>query len=201
MVDNNTSYAINLFKRLLINEKMDDFPISGFSSHINISQMIDIDAWLGLLMLKSDEISVHLSGKRMWDVYYKVDHNVVGGIRPIESKCINEIDNFRDNLSAITTYDAFIIGEHNFLETYLYARNAIIEGLYIVDEKYEINSAKGMYGQMTTKPHFNDGDVLPFQSEILIKATMLSSCLSSWSATIENKMEPAPSNASDLDIM
>jgi hypothetical protein len=200
MVDNNISYAINLFKRLLKHEEMDNFPISGFSSHINISQMIDEDAWLGLLMLKSDEISVYMSGNRMWDVYYRVDQNVVGGIRPIESKDINEIDNFRDNLSAITTYDAFAIGEHNFLETYLYARNAVVESLYAVEEKYEIKPAKGIYSKMTTKTHFKDGDVLPFQSENLIKATMLSSCLSGWSAAIENDVKPMPSNDSGLDI-
>jgi hypothetical protein len=200
MVDNNISYAINLFKRLLIHEKMDDFLISGFSSPINISQMIDEDAWLGLLMLKSDELSVYMSGKRMWDVYYKVDQEVVGGIRPIESKDINKIDNFRDNLSAVTTYDAFVIGEHNFLETYLYARNAVVESLYAVGEKYEIKPVKGIYNKMTPKNHFNDGDVLPFQSENLIKATMMSSCLADWGAAIENEMEPIPSNDSGLDI-
>jgi hypothetical protein len=202
MVDNNIPYAINLFKRMLINEEMDDLPINGFSSRINISQMIDVEAWLGLLMLKSDEISVHLSGKRMWDVYYKVDYDVVGGIMPIESKNINEIDNFRDMTSAITTYDAFTIGEHNFLESYLYVRNAVIEGLYAVGEEYEIKSAKvSMYGENNEINNLNNGSILPFKNEKSIKATMLSICLSGWGASIESELAPSPTNDSSLDIM
>ena len=192
MIDLNITYARDLYKKIVQSEGLNKCLVSGFNGNITVYHMIDMDAWLGAIMLRTDELSVYNRGSRIWDVYYRLDESAIEPIRPIESKYIDKIENYDKNLPAIETYNMFPVEKPSLTDLYIYARKALIEGLFEgKDGKVDIKPLNGYYDSVIEGYEINENSIIPFQGIEMITARKFSEISRSIgnSLSIDNSME------------
>jgi len=174
---------MKLFKRIITEEKISDFKIDGFEN-IRLLNVIDTDAWLGPLMLMSDELSVFLHGSRIWDAYYKVDKNSLTGIKPLSRKQVRSITDFYRGDEVLSTYEDFKLGEHNYIDQYLLCRETLIKNIeFSKNKKIKLSSLSGFYEDVLEDYELIDQRIIPFQNEEMIKIKFFAESIGTWKAS------------------
>lgn len=167
--DNSVDDAQMLF--LLLMEKMGikDLKLKEYED-ASLIYMVDKTAWLPLWMLKSDEVSVQLTGMRLWDALYVADKGCFLGVAPINrSQYQDNYDKelFTENYDKypLVTKDSFPFSMIALICQYVLKESLVVEKNTV--------SCKPLSGLYLLKKPLEHGDILPFQDETLIEAHFL----------------------------
>lgn len=177
--------SISLFKRIIAKHKMQKFNIKGWESEIILPYLTDQEGWLGIWMLKSDEISTLLTGKRMWDVAYQADPDCLEGMRPVHT---DELKSTHD----LKTYSAIPLFMDDELKPGLkfkLCEHAFFESLSISGNEVSLNPIF-IYGYELDR-NLNSGEVLPFPSS----DRLLAKNLNEFNFKVNNNLNLSKNNA------
>jgi hypothetical protein len=148
--------AMDIFKAAIDVNKLSKHTIQDWGK-IYLPYLTDPEGWLGVWMLKSDELSSMLLKCRLWDVLYIKDSACVQTIRPVNRE---ESDLTGPECESYDKYPlASDIGIPVALR-FMIAKMAFNESLIIVNNEVNIKPVKGFYD---LNKELNNGDVLPFQ--------------------------------------
>lgn len=147
--------AMDLFKNIIEHNKLEKHTINGWGP-VYLPYLTDPMGWLGIWMLKSDELSATILKCRLWDSIYIKDSECVQTIRPINR---NEVDKYSPEYDS---YDNFALAEDigiPFSLRYLIANMAFQDSIEITNNEVDIKPVQGFYD---IKKELIDGDILPF---------------------------------------
>ena len=191
-----TKLAEALYRKLINEEQLNKLLVNGFSESVTTDLMMNSDAWLGPIMLKADEISIAINGKRLWDVFYIIDKSCIEGIRAVDTSARGKFEQSEVNVNSLATYDEVEIdSEVSPTESYLIARLSLISSVRIFEDgKVDMVPIRRMPPQ--GEASFSDGQVVPLYSEKIIKANFLNEALSSALRTNEAMLSHSVSTPS-----
>lgn len=84
--DKEIKAAEALFKDIIVQSGFKDDSVSVDNMEwpdIIVPLLADPQGWLAYFMLKSDEMCIQQTGKRLWNVAYQADDDCIEGVRPI----------------------------------------------------------------------------------------------------------------------
>lgn len=153
------SSAMKLFKKIITNHGMQKHQIQGWESDIILPFLVDEEAWLGVWMLKSDELASVLTNYRIWDVAYQANNKCLEGVKPVP---LTEIDSDMKNIdsykkTSLATEDVVPFGLR-----YKICETAFFDSLNIDGNKVGIKRIF-TFGYDIDKP-LENGEYLPFSS-------------------------------------
>lgn len=150
--------AIDMFRSIISLNGMDKYTVTGWGRDMTIPILVDPQAWLGLFMIKSDEICISLLGSRMWNVVYVADMECVEGFRPVN---MQEAD---PNDAEIDSYRQYAIAEDMnvaYSLRHVICKMAMMKCLRI--EGTEVSSMP--YKRLLCEKSFEPGDILPMHDQ------------------------------------
>lgn len=177
MIDNNYDLsrhgstvedAVSFYRGLIESNKLGRHTVEGWGD-VYFKYLSDPEGWLGVWMLRADELAVSLIGCRIWDVAYIRDSQCVQAIRPVSIKSLSSPQN-QETLSTYLRYplaDSMSI-PGSLLLTIL--NSSFQESLVINGMEVNIKQVTGFYD---IGDKFSDQDILPFQDDAKISAVYL----------------------------
>lgn len=163
--DSSVESAVELYKSIIDFNKMDKHTVEGWSG-IYLSYLSDPEGWLGVWMLKTDELFASMFGCRFWDVIYVKDNSCVQAIRPVNRE--NAYAAYADE--NILTYDKFPLADKSNIPdslAYVMTNFAFRQTLEVKGLLVNIKPVSGFYD---IGPEFGNNSVLPFQDEVSLRA-------------------------------
>lgn len=155
--------AMDIFKAAIEVNQLSRHTIQNWG-RIYLPYLTDPEGWLGVWMLKSDELSSMLLKCRLWDALYVKDPNCVQTIRPVNR------DEVEDEGPGAETYDSFPLASDigvPIAMRFFIAKMAFQESLIVLENEVNIKPVTGFYD--LTK-ELEPGDILPFQDPVRLGA-------------------------------
>ncbi len=156
--------AERIFKCILKDKKIDSLRMDGEGSEVKLKIFNIEKALLPSWMLRSDEISVACTGKRLWNVVYKGDVDSLLGFSAVSNKGIHDAS--YDDLPVATK------DEVSFSVRYLICVTALCDRLDInwKNKSFTDKPCSGFYSNAKVTSH---GEIVKFNSEDNIVAFQL----------------------------
>jgi hypothetical protein len=145
-----------IFKKIIMRQKMAKFNIEGWENDIVLPFLTDPDAWLGIWMLRSDEICQVLTERRLWNVAYQANKDCMEGMRPV---VINDENINDENIDTYLKYPSFEPEEIPYSLRFAICRSAFVDSLNVIENSVSIKSLYS-FGYEIKKP-LEHGDFLP----------------------------------------
>lgn len=158
----NLAYSRELFSSLLKNQGIGDLALKE-NNKIKVKQLCHPLGWLPDWMIRSDEISMLLFNKRLWNVVYVAQEKTPRGLTVID---MNEYtgSSLPHNYEA---YDHLHSDDDSVSLKALIAKEAISQSLDIQDNQVAIKPLLGFYG---LKRRLQHNEVFPLANRALIGA-------------------------------
>ncbi|MGD1524425.1 hypothetical protein [Vibrio owensii] len=153
--------ATKIFELLLKKHKLERHHMSGESKDMILPFFNSWDGLLPIWMIKSDEMSVSMIGKRLWNVVYEGASDSICGLA-----C-------KDKVDAEPTYDNYPVANEDeipYAMRFLMCQQAFIENMVFKGRTFEYKDLTGLYD---INGPLVEGEVLPFPSEDIITAVRL----------------------------
>lgn len=169
-VDREISDAELLFKKVIAKQKMNKFNIQGWGNDIVLPYLADREAWLGIWMLRADEICQIMTNRRLFNVAYQADGECMEGMKPVViTDEMKEIENIESYLK----YPAFKDNEIPLSLKFIICQSAFLDSLIIEGNNVSIKTLYS-FGYPQDKP-LEHGDFLPCISSELLLARQMNS--------------------------
>lgn len=167
-IDKEISDAELLFKRVISKQKMNKFNIKGWENDIVLPYLTDPEAWLGIWMLRSDEICQVLTNRRLWNVAYQANNECMEGMKPVS---ISEDMYDLPNIDTYLNHPVFKGDELPNGLRFIICQAAFLDSLEIEGNHVSIKALYS-FGYELDKP-LEHGDFLPCaNSDILLAKQM-----------------------------
>ena len=150
-------YAEDLFKKIIFRQSMAKFNIEGWENDVVLPFLADSDAWLGIWMLRSDELSTALINHRIWDVAYQANSDCLEGMRPVP---FDEIDTAEESMKSYIDIPSLNKEEIPYGLRYALCESAFLDSLIVKENKVSIKPIYS-FGYDLKKP-LEHGDFVPF---------------------------------------
>lgn len=160
--------AVSFYRGLIESNKLGRHTVEGWGD-VYFKYLSDPEGWLGVWMLRADELAVSLIGYRIWNAVYVRDSLCVQAVRPVNIESISSPQN-QDTLSTYTRYplaDSMDIPASLILTI---LNSSFQDSLIINKMEVKIKHPAGFYD---IGDDFSDQDILPFQDDLKISAVHL----------------------------
>lgn len=181
--------AMDMFRSIMFINGMERYTVKGWGREITIPILIDPEAWLGLFMLRSDEMCISLLGHRMWNAAYVGDQECIEGFRPVNFQDVKQ------DSAALDTYKKYQVAEDAgvpYSLRFMICKMAMMRSLHI--EGTEVSSKP--YVRVLSDDVFGHGDILPMIDQGKIYAGLLSSLTRKMNLNLQHEL----AKASDMDL-
>lgn len=160
--------AMSMFKVAIDGNNLNNHLVKDWGD-VYLSYLTDPEGWLGVWMLKSDELAAMVLKCRLWDTVYIKDEECVQSIRPVDRSQINK------DGPEIDAYDQFPLADDIGVPMSLrlsIINMTLVDSLNVFEDTREvmIKPVKGFYD---ISKELTDGDVLPFQNSVRLSALFL----------------------------
>lgn len=161
--------ATIMFKKVALDEKLGDLAVQGYEDRLNLGMMIDSEGWLAHFMMRSDELSVSLCDRRMWDATYLVDDKCFAYLRPVPMDYAEkqglDINLYKEHSSAEDMIDPRL--------RYMIIRQALFNSIEVKENVVSLKQPnEALYASYIKKP-LENGEIMPFLSKEHIKMNAL----------------------------
>lgn len=157
-----------IFKKVINRQKMSKFNIEGWENDIVLPFLTDPNAWLGIWMLRSDEVCQLLTGRRLWNVAYEANKDCMEGMRAVG---ISEENINSKNIDTYLKYPSFETNEIPYGLRFAMCRSAFMDSLNIEGNSVSLKSLYS-FGYELKKP-LEHGDFLPCTSTDVLLAKQM----------------------------
>ena len=159
-----------LFKKVIFAQRMNKCNIKGWEKDIILPYLVDPQAWLGVWMLRSDEISQTLLGKRLWNVAYQADKECMEGMKPVPiTEDIFELP----NIDTYLKYPVLESHEVNDGLKFMISQAAFLDSITLEGNEVSIKTLYS-FGYELEKP-LEHGDFLPCVNTDILLAKQMNS--------------------------
>lgn len=158
--------AQRLFSQIIDAQEIGSKTVKGIKEPLRLIQMCHPLGWLAPWMIRSDEYSVFLTGKRLWDVSYIADSKAIEGVTPIVSSKLSESQKH----PSYSEYELYDEEDSTPAIKYLISKHALNSMLDIDGNEVSVKPIKGFYGLSSP---LAAGEPLPMAREDLIVAIEL----------------------------
>ena len=160
-LDNNINGAAALFSHILRTDDIGERGVAGVKESLKVKHMTHPLAWLPQWMLLSDELSVVLTGSRLWDCVYKANKGSVEGFTADPPDEFLEDDTYKTYLK----HRSFSADDIPISLRYQIAKKSLHDSLEEKEKKYALKPLSGFY-RLTTS--VENGNILPFSDQDLL---------------------------------
>lgn len=148
--------AINLFSDVIQDMNLATTKIKGVNEPLYVKHMTHPLAWLAPWMIRSDEMSVMITGKRMWHSFYVANNKAVEGVEPRDWDVSQK--------EKLTNYSRFPIHEDLPVSLkHAIASATVSRSLLITNGRASILPIVGFYGIETA---LENDEIFPFANDI-----------------------------------
>lgn len=183
--------AKDLFSSIIKRGEIDQLTVKGVKEKITLGQMCHPLGWLSHWMIKSDEYSVFLTGRRLWEAGYIADNGSIEGVSPVDLNKLTE----NQNHESYTSCGIFNEEENSSVLKYLIAKHALYNTVDITGHQVSVKPIRGFFG---IDGALKNGDPLPLVKEDLIVAIELNRMICNFNR--KRVFERAQNKAKDLEL-